>query len=186
MLAFSSRSAPAFPWKGRGGEHPPANTAQHLEEFVRQDIDRYKHFRQILSNFWPAPFKLDGKTYKTVEHAYQSAKYAGTSFADEFTLDSGSEISTSAAMAKAAGGKSGKFKGKHIRPPGLTVVPGFEFKSTRGVMERAQMARFQQHPDDAAMLIATGRCALVHIMRGTRVRFAGLENVRDILRDRAA
>lgn len=29
---------------------------------------------RFLSNFWPAPVKLDGVEYPTVEHAYQAAK----------------------------------------------------------------------------------------------------------------
>jgi ribA/ribD-fused uncharacterized protein len=33
----------------------------------------FKEFR-FLSNFWPAEVVLDGKTYPTVEHAYQAAK----------------------------------------------------------------------------------------------------------------
>ena len=37
----------------------------------------YKNYRQF-SNFYPAPFILNGITYQTVEHYYQSKKFINT------------------------------------------------------------------------------------------------------------
>ena len=37
-------------------------------------IREFRGKYRFLSNFWPTKVKLDGKTYKTVEHAYQAAK----------------------------------------------------------------------------------------------------------------
>lgn len=37
-------------------------------------IDRFDGVNDLLSNFYPAPVDLDGQTYPTVEHAFQSAK----------------------------------------------------------------------------------------------------------------
>jgi len=37
-------------------------------------IDRFVEEFRFLSNFYPAPVKLDGVTYPSVEHAYQAAK----------------------------------------------------------------------------------------------------------------
>jgi predicted NAD-dependent protein-ADP-ribosyltransferase YbiA (DUF1768 family) len=35
-----------------------------------------RHWRRMLSNFWPADFTLAERTYRTVEHAFQAAKIA--------------------------------------------------------------------------------------------------------------
>jgi len=40
-------------------------------------IDTFSGRHRYLSNFSPAPVKLDGVTYPTVEHAYQAAKTLG-------------------------------------------------------------------------------------------------------------
>lgn len=37
-------------------------------------IDRFKGEYRWLSNFWPAPVRLDGIEFQTVEHAYQAGK----------------------------------------------------------------------------------------------------------------
>ena len=54
---------------------------QGVHEWVA-DAARYavlagvRHWRRMLSNFWPADFTLDERTYRTVEHAFQAAKIA--------------------------------------------------------------------------------------------------------------
>lgn len=70
-----------------------------VNEFVNDSnmyliLDNIKDWRKILSNFYISPFTWNGKKWKTVEHAFQSAKIA---LVDEtkaywFTIDSGHEI----------------------------------------------------------------------------------------------
>lgn len=38
-------------------------------------ITRFSGKYRFLSNFWPAPVRLDGQLYPSVEHAYQAAKF---------------------------------------------------------------------------------------------------------------
>jgi ribA/ribD-fused uncharacterized protein len=38
------------------------------------ELDKIKDWRKVLSNFYVAPFRYDGNTWKTVEHAFQSKK----------------------------------------------------------------------------------------------------------------
>src|SRR5256885_4344109 len=50
-----------------------------------------RHWRRMLSNFWPADFMLRQRTYRTVEHAFQAAKIAlaDPALAERFALESG-------------------------------------------------------------------------------------------------
>jgi hypothetical protein len=64
------------------------------------DASRYavpagvRHWRRMLSNFWMADFTLAGRTYRTVEHAFQAAKIAmvDPGLAERFALGSGTEL----------------------------------------------------------------------------------------------
>ena len=44
---------------------------------MEKPITRFRGTWSFLSNFFPAPIVLNGKTYLTVEHAYQAAKTVG-------------------------------------------------------------------------------------------------------------
>ena len=83
----------------------------------------------MLSNFAIASFECDGKEWLTVEHFYQGSKFKNTNsengFYDKFSLDSQSEISKNPALAKCAGGKTGKCKGKQVRPKGEVMDVDF-------------------------------------------------------------
>lgn len=53
-----------------------------------------RHWRRMLSNFWPAEFTLGERTYRTVERAFQAAKIALVNpvLAERFALESGTEL----------------------------------------------------------------------------------------------
>ena len=85
-------------------------------------------------------------------------------------------------MAKSAGGKTGKFNGKLIRPKNITADDDF-FKG-RGdkEMEDAMYAKFSQNEELKKVLLATKRAKLTHFTRGSPpVTFNNLMRVRQKL-----
>ena len=70
-------------------------------------------------------------------------------------------------MAKAAGGKTGKFKGAILRPKSITIDPDF-FSSGRSkkAMKEAQLAKYTQNKSAQKILLATKDAKLQHYSRG--------------------
>ena len=96
-----------------------------------------------LSNFHVAPFVLDGVTYPSVEHYYQSQKT--------------SDPEKRARILEKPTPKEAKAAAKR-------VTRRSDWEAVKGeVMERAVRAKFGQNPDLAEMLLATGDAVLVHI-----------------------
>jgi len=88
-----------------------------------------------LSNFWSVPIVYEGLTYPNAECAFQASKCANKSERKMFTVING-------AQAKALGKKI------KIRP---------DWNEVRlSVMWNILQAKFAQHPDLTAKLIATG------------------------------
>jgi len=151
------------------------------------DIDNYTELAQIpnwrkkLSNLWLAPFTLDGHKWNTVEHYYQGAKYKrdNPAFYLQFSADSAGELAKDPAMAKGAGGKSGKYNKVQIRPQNIKVDADFFTGRGSKDMEAAQYAKFSQHEDLKRLLLATKKAKLQHFSRGSPpVVFTELMRVR--------
>jgi predicted NAD-dependent protein-ADP-ribosyltransferase YbiA (DUF1768 family) len=161
-----------LPGKGAGETLGPEGKKAY------EELARIPQWRKKLSNFWPAEFKLDNHRWLSVEHYYQAAKFKRNNkdFYIQFSLDSpDSSIAKDAELAKAAGDKTGKFKGELVRPKNVTVDPDFfvvpkgaDPGSSRGEieMESAMRAKFTQHPDLKELLLATKKAKLEGIVRG--------------------
>jgi predicted NAD-dependent protein-ADP-ribosyltransferase YbiA (DUF1768 family) len=149
-------------------------------------LKKINDWRKKLSNFWKSDFTLDGKRWKSVEHYFQSRKFDNNpEFADQFSLDSGSELSDNPVMAKFVGGKSGKFKKKQIRPLNVHIVPNFYNKQNYyNVMSLASYAKFTQSIHLGILLDDTKDACLYHIVgRGSPdIRFTWLEKIRECMR----
>jgi predicted NAD-dependent protein-ADP-ribosyltransferase YbiA (DUF1768 family) len=178
MLTFYSKSADKYPGNGTDEQYSPIDEDYFCELF------HISHWRRMLSNFWIAPFELDGLWWNSVEHAYHASKFReeNPDYYYLFSLNSESDICQEPVLAKGAGGKTGKIKGKQYRSKNITVDSGyFEEKRDYYEMCRAQEAKFTQNPELMKMLKLTGSAELFHYMgRGQGyIQFSYLEELRD-------
>lgn len=146
-------------------------------------LSKIKNWRQILSNFYMLSFIIDNKRWLTVEHYYQGSKFC-ESFMHEFSIDSESEISKLPELAKAAGGKSGKFKGKTLRPSHIECKIEEFNKKREAIMYKAMFAKFSQNSHALTVLLNTKDAELWHGTRGVPPkRVYVLESLRNILKE---
>lgn len=104
-------------------------------------IERFEGKYEFLSNFSHSPIVLDGKVYRTVEHAFQAFK--ATSDEEHERIR----------KVRAAG--QAKRLGRRCRLRS-------DWEDVRlSVMRRCLLAKFTQHAELAERLVATGAGALV-------------------------
>lgn len=161
---FRSSEKPK-PGKGSGEKIPDGDKARFT------DLASMKGWRRVLSDFATTPFVLDGHRWKGVEWYYQGSKFKKNNpeFYLQFSLDSGSEMSEDPALAKAAGGKTGKYKGRKVRDTKIVVDPDFfgPEQRNRVEMRAAQKAKYTQNEEARKILLATKDAKLVHYVRGS-------------------
>ena len=167
-----------MPGKGIGGEIIPQEKIKMFSEL--HSIDKW---RNKLSNMWKQDFILDDHKWNSVEHYYQASKFKreNPEFYLTFSLDSGTEMSVNPEIAKGAGSKGGKYKGKLIRPSNIKIDPKFDMISSKALFE-AQKAKFTQNEDLKILLLATKSAKLTQWVRGKpNVIFTELMQIRDDL-----
>jgi len=163
VFAFNIASTnKKMPGKGIGGEIIPQDKIKMFSEL--HSIDQW---RNKLSNMWLQDFILDDHKWNSVEHYYQASKFKreNPEFYLTFSLDSGTEMSRDAEIAKGAGSKGGKHKGKLLRPTNIKIDPKFDLISSKALFE-AQKAKFTQNEDLQRLLMATKNAKLTQWVRG--------------------
>ncbi|MBM2618517.1 NADAR family protein [Actinoplanes sp. LDG1-06] len=165
-LYFFSGSADRPP--GQGAHERVADPARYAT------LARVKHWRRMLSNFWPAEFTLGERTFRTVEHAFQAAKIAlvDPASAERFALQSGNELARGDGLAARKQRK-------------LVLLDAAQLRQwdqqKHAVMRDAMRAKFGAHEPLRAVLLAT---APAHLWHGTGrgqppTRIHDLEVIRD-------
>jgi predicted NAD-dependent protein-ADP-ribosyltransferase YbiA (DUF1768 family) len=191
---YDSGTVLRFYSKSLDKPRPGKGAGETLGAESYDELARIPQWRKKLANSWPAEFKLDNHKWLTVEHYYQASKFKrqNKEFYIKFSLDSpDSSIAKDVELAKAAGGKSGKFKGELVRPKEVVIDRDF-FQKPQGVkfsrgeieMEAAMRAKFTQHPDLKQLILATKKAKLEHIRRSNPAEvFNDLMRVRRELKE---
>jgi len=146
-LYYFSGSANKYP--GKGVNERVLNPNKYIE------LSRIPNWRKMLSNFWVAPFEINGVRWNTVEHMYQGYKIntANPQLAFLFSLNSGSPISKG----------DGDMARKNRKIAILTPEQSRQWENMKDdVLYAALYAKFSQNPNLKRLLFLTQDAELWH------------------------
>jgi predicted NAD-dependent protein-ADP-ribosyltransferase YbiA (DUF1768 family) len=162
FMFHSNSENTAKPGKGSGESIRQSERNDYI------DLAKNKEWRRKLDDMWSSiVMEIDGKKWASVEHYLQYAKYKKgfPDFAMMFSMDSNSEFSKDAELAKHAGSETGKHGKKILRAK--HIKPDVDYALGRYQEERklALRAKFTQNEDVKQILLATKRAQLLHFVR---------------------
>ena len=175
-IYFYSRSADKLPGEGT---HETWLFDKNMFKGNFEDKP-YTKWRQHLSNFDVLPFTWSGKRFNTIEHAFQYAKIRlmDPKIADEFTLDSESELGK-------AGGIEAQKKRRMVTL--TTEMIGKWNTISKIIMASAAREKYLQNAGSLSshILKLTQDAELWHIVsrQPKPDRFKHLEEIRKMLKD---
>jgi len=167
VIKFFSKSKDSKPCKGAG--------ESYFSNYDYSKLEKIKNWRHVLSNFHMYNFVWNGFTWKSIEHAYQSAKInlVDKEKAFHFTIESGNIIGQSDASVAQ----------KNRKYVLLNESQQKEWnKISSDIMEKIAIEKYKQCSDALNILKLTGNAELWHIVsRKPAVRFFHLEKIRNNL-----
>ena len=175
-LYFFASSRDEAPGKGYKHETVPDEFA---DEF--KDLAEIKDWRKKISDMYLCRFELNGLTWNSVEHYYQASKFVkkNPEFYRSFSVESETQLSKDAKLAKMAGAKNSS-----TRSSTITIDPDFLAKG-RGKIElfRALYAKFTQNPELENILRLTRNATLIFVspIDRSEIEMMILEHLRSIL-----
>jgi N-glycosidase YbiA len=121
-------------------------------------FNRDRQLFRFLSHFWPAPIELDGEIWATVEHFYQAQKSFDPAYRD--AIRHAKSPGTAKRLAAAPGASRRIARASWFRRYGQLPRDDWDIVKLE-VMRQGDWAKFTQHPDLAAQLLATGDATLI-------------------------
>lgn len=177
VFQFYSKSADKKP-----GKNKPSEKMEPGREKDFIELSEIKDWRKVLSNFYVGKFELDGYEWSSVEHYYHANKFKKNNFRfyEAFSLMYKPQqddpewfqripknLNMDPAVAKALGGKTGKYKKVQIRPKDLKADDDFfDGDNHKNVLLLGQRAKYNQVPIAKKVLLATKDAKLQHFSRG--------------------
>lgn len=149
---------------GKGTNEYVSNPDKYIE------LSKIKNWRHVLSNFYESPLIWNDKTYRTIEHIYQSTKIGlvDEKLANEFII--GGKFDGSGVIAR-----------KQRKLAKLSKEQLNEWNSMKHeLLEKVTQIKFEQCPLFKEVLLATKDAELWHgAPRILKQRMLFLERIRD-------
>ncbi len=177
QFMFSS-TAGDRPYPGKGpGEKCPTQFAKQYATLRSE----YPNWRKKLSDEYSHPISLQGKTWQSVSHYTLANKYRDDNpdFYMQFALESRSDLSKNAEMAKGASSKTGKYKKSLLRPSDVVEDKSYSIDKSKTLRKEALDKKFGDS-DMARLLKMTSGATLLRAQSGAPpVEDIQLMSVRD-------